>query len=559
MFIRTPNDGARLSVLCDEVLDTIWRSNPVGATILGIHKYDHVLGDVSADGFKAICSSLKDSISVLESEIVPGNLDPEQELNRQLALSLARSQLILFEDQRSWENNPSVYGSQAVWGCMGVLMRCSGCEAERLRPVLDRMREIPEMLAESKKNLRNPASVFVQIALGVNQGSLSFFRDDLPGIVAGSILEREIYAEAERAVLAFEDYGCWLREDVLPSANGDFAVGESVYAKMLEQEHCLSLTPAELVDLGERALHDAEREIANVASGIAPSMSWPELVAQLKHAHPPRESLVDAYRNAYESARDFVTERGLATVPDDADLCVDATPEVERYVMPFAAYFPPAPFGDCKTGRLWVTPVDEQLPQDQQYAQLLEHCIYAIPIIALHEGIPGHHLQLTRAMESPHPVRRQMLSSLLMEGWALYCEELMQEQGFYADPRVRLFQLKDMIWRACRVIIDVGLHTGQMSLGDAVDMLADKACIEEAAAAAEVRRYSMSPTQPMTYAIGKLLLLDLRGRMNRKLGSRFDLKDFHDTVLSFGSIPTPLIVERMTADASVEPRILRSA
>ncbi len=206
-----------------------------------------------------------------------------------------------------------------------------------------------------------------------------------------------------------------------------------------------------------------------------------------------------------------------------------------------------------------MTPVDERLPQDQQYAQLLEHCIYAIPIIALHEGIPGHHLQLTRAMESPHPVRRQMLSSLLMEGWALYCEELMQEQGFYTDPRVRIFQLKDMIWRACRVMIDVGLHTGQMSLGDAVDMLADKACIEEAAAAAEVRRYAMSPTQPMTYVIGKLLLLDLRERMKRKLGSRFDLKGFHDAILNFGSIPTPLIVERMTADASAERQVLRSA
>jgi len=152
-------------------------------------------------------------------------------------------------------------------------------------------------------------------------------------------------------------------------------------------------------------------------------------------------------------------------------------------------------------------------------------------------------------MDSPHPLRRQMLNSLLMEGWALYCEELMREEGFYSDPRVEIFQLKDMLWRACRVIIDVGLHTGEMSFEEAVDMLVNTACLEEASAAAEVRRYAMSPTQPMTYVVGKLMLLDLRDYMRQAMGSRFDLKGFHDRLLSFGSIPPPLIIERMVAEA----------
>jgi len=166
-------------------------------------------------------------------------------------------------------------------------------------------------------------------------------------------------------------------------------------------------------------------------------------------------------------------------------------------------------------------------------------------------------MQSVKVTEIPSMIRRQMMNGLLVEGWALYCEELMREQGFYSDPRVELFQLKDLIWRACRVIIDVGLHTGQMTFREAVDMLVYVAAIEEVNAIAEVKRYAISPTQPMTYVIGKLLILDLRNRMKRRLGNDFNLKTFHDQLLSYGSAPPALIAEQMTTKLVCEPFKLR--
>lgn len=562
MSIRSDENAERLEHFSNRILETIWESNPVGATVLGIHKYDNTLGDVSTSAVNGFCHALRDSIAALQTDIDPSLLDADQELNRRLAIALAHSNLIMLDQQRSWENNPSTYSSQAVWGCLSLLMRNPGSPQDTLHLMLARMREIPEMLSISKESIQNPASVFVQIALGVNMGAVSFFRDELPAIAAGSVLEGDIRAAGVNVITAFESYDEWLRNEVLPNAHGNFAVGSNVYEQMLLREHCLPFTASDLTRLGTRVLHETRERIAEVARAIDPSASWPDLISGLKREHPSKEGLVDAYRVAFESARDFIVERDLASIPEHACLTVGCTPEVERNVMPYAAYFPPAPFGDDKTGCLWVTPIDETASKKQQEAQLLEHCIYSIPIIALHEGFPGHHLQLTRAMDSPYLLRRQMLNSLLMEGWALYCEELMQDEGFYADPRIELFQLKDMLWRACRVIIDVGIHTGGMTFDEAVEMLVDKACIDEACAAAEVRRYAMSPTQPMTYVVGKLMLLDLRDQMKRKLGNRFNLKEFHDEFLSYGSIPPPLIIERMTGDAecgrSTAP-ILRSA
>jgi uncharacterized protein (DUF885 family) len=554
LFPRNGENAERLAELSDQILHIIWEANPVGATILGVHDYDNTLGDVSASGFKGYCSSLKGCINALESEVDPSHLDGDQQLNHRLAIALAHSYLIMFEGQRAWQNNPSIYSSQAVWGCLSLLMRHPGPMPDRLRPVLDRMREIPDMLSESKKNILNPASVFTQIALGVNQGALAFFRDELPALATGTPLAKDILDVNVDVVKAFEDYSKWLVDDVLPRANGSFSIGHRVYEQMLHREHCLTCSPSDLVTLGQEVLRQSQESIAELARSIDPSVRWPELVRRLKTEHPSKDDLVDAYRRAVESAKDFVIERDLVTIPDGADLGVGITPEVERTVMPYAAYFPPAPFGNSKNGSLWVTPIDESAPAEQQHAQLLEHCIYSIPIIALHEGIPGHHLQLTHAMDSPHLVRRQMLNSLLMEGWALYCEELMREEGFYSDPRIVIFQLKDMVWRACRVIIDVGLHTGEMSFEDAVDMLVRTAYIDEACAAAEVRRYAMSPTQPMTYVVGKLMFLDLRDYLKNKMGSAFSLKDFHDRLLSFGSIPPPLIIESIISDAARDDR-----
>jgi uncharacterized protein (DUF885 family) len=142
-------------------------------------------------------------------------------------------------------------------------------------------------------------------------------------------------------------------------------------------------------------------------------------------------------------------------------------------------------------------------------------------------------------------LRALFTAPTMAEGWALYCEEMMHEQGFFADERVRLLQLRDQLWRACRVIVDVGLHTGKMSFNDAVSFLVRKAKLERGIAAAEVRRYCENPTQPMSYVVGKLLIHELREDYRADRGEAFSLRQFHDDLLSHGTIPIALVREEM--------------
>jgi len=219
-------------------------------------------------------------------------------------------------------------------------------------------------------------------------------------------------------------------------------------------------------------------------------------------------------------------------MPTGEELDVILTPEFERPTIPYAAYMPPAPFEKQQKGFFFVTPAEKE-------EQLRGHSIYKIPVTALHEGYPGHHLQLVLANRLDSKVRKLMGTSVFIEGWALYCEEMMYDLGYYSDPRVRLMQLKDQIWRACRVIIDVSLHTKRMTYGEAIDFLVKEAKLEHVNATAEVKRYTRTPTQPMSYAIGKKQIMSLK---DEYIG---ELRQFHNKLLSFGSIPVALVKERM--------------
>ena len=169
------------------------------------------------------------------------------------------------------------------------------------------------------------------------------------------------------------------------------------------------------------------------------------------------------------------------------------------------------------------------------------HGAHAIPATAVHEGYPGHHLQLVRANACRRKLRRMTWSTVFGEGWALYCEDMMWEAGFYTDPRIRIFQLKDALWRAARVVVDVGLHVRGMTIDEGVDFMVREAGLERVNAIAEVKRYAGTPTQPMSYTMGKRALLDIRRRREQS-ETGFVLADFHNELMELGNVP-PLLAE----------------
>jgi uncharacterized protein (DUF885 family) len=243
-------------------------------------------------------------------------------------------------------------------------------------------------------------------------------------------------------------------------------------------------------------------------------------------------------------ARRHLVERDLVTVPDDERIDVIATPEYLRNVIPFAAYFEPAVFDRDPKGIYVVTPSVRHDPNAMR-----EHNYASISNTSIHEAYPGHHLQLDAARRNGSLTRLLADAPEFTEGWGMYSELMMREQGFDTDPHFRLVMHTDAIWRACRIILDVRMHRGELTAEEATDFLVEHTSFERPNAAAEVAWYTYRPTYPLSYLLGRTLLLGLRADEQHRLGDRFSLKGFHDTLLRNGSLPVSFHRRLLTAGA----------
>jgi uncharacterized protein (DUF885 family) len=272
-----------------------------------------------------------------------------------------------------------------------------------------------------------------------------------------------------------------------------------------------------------------------------------EVIDRLKSDHPATfTEALDAYREVMVRARQYLIDHGVATVPADERIDVIETPEYLRNVIPFAAYFSPPKFDPKPKGIYIVTPSVGNDPRAMR-----EHNFSSISNTSIHEAYPGHHLQLHVANSHPSLTRLMTDAPEFVEGWGMYSEQMMREQGFDAAPNFRLNMHTDAIWRACRIILDVRMHRGEIAVDEAIRFLVEQTSFEEANARAEVRRYTYTPTYQLSYLLGKVLLLGLRADEQARLGNAFSLRDFHDTLLRNGSLPISfhrrILAERIAA------------
>jgi uncharacterized protein (DUF885 family) len=542
--------NARLERLIDETLAYQWETSPTAATAAGEHRHDHRLADCDPDRLAEIprrLSELRNTLRRIESE--EGDLTDDERLDIAVLDRSLETDIRLHEEVRASFRDPAHYLEEILYGVYFLVQREFAPLEERAAAATGRLTEVPRLLEQAKRNLADPAGIppaWVETALQLARGSRTFLEDlDRDLAPRTGAAEAGLRAALRAARGTIEEFGRHVRERIAPAAAGRFAVGRSLYEFLLDRQHGVGFDAASLRAFGEELVRDAQRRLSEATRAIDPDRSWQELVQEWKKDHPSRAGFLDAYRGEVARARAFVAERGLATLPPEESLQVVETPPFQRAICPFAAYLPPGPFEPRKTGYLWVTPPDPSAPPEAQERLLQDHLRPAMPATMVHEAYPGHHLQLSAASRLPSRVRRHFATAVFVEGWAFYCEAMMGEEGFYRDPRSGVLQIKDQLWRACRVVIDVGIQTEELSLEQAAAMLHDVARIELPNARGEVLRYARSPSQPMSYAVGKHEILRLREDDRRRRGAGFSLRSFHDRLLEFGSIPLSLIRERL--------------
>ena len=526
---------ADLEALAASRFESLVARRPVAATFLGRHDHDDRLGDISREEAEEDISQTRVYIASLEA-FDPAGLSDSAAFELDIALWQARKDLFTTADLRAWERRPAAV-DEIGDGLFALFARDFAPLSDRLEAIAGRLEEAPRVLAQQPDVLRGRrVARWDTLELESARQLPTFFGEIATAAERtwseGDARQRRLRAAIAGARDALTTYEAWLSSTIDPEGDA-FALGSEAYDELVALRAFDGLTTDAILEIGEAQLAEQQAARVAVAAEIDPDASEPEVLARVKADHPMTfEDALQEYRVAMFRARDHLVEHDLVTIPDGERLEVIATPEYLRNVMPFAAYFDPPRFDRDPTGVYIVTPSVDGDP-----AAMREHNRASISNTSIHEAFPGHHLQLTAAITHPSLIRAIADAPEFTEGWGMYSEQVMREEGFDDAPPFRLMLHTDAIWRACRIILDVRLHRGEISVSDAIDFLIRHTGFERPNAVAEVERYTSTPTYQLSYLLGKVMILRLRADERRRLGAEFSLKRFHDALIYAGSLP----------------------
>jgi len=510
------------------------QDDPILATYLGIHAWDERLPDPSRDQILGEIAADRRHLAEIEA-LDPAGLSAAATFEREIELHNLRRSIFDADVVRRWERRSA--GIDGVGDALFPLFtRDFGTPAERFAAIAARLEAVPEYLAGHRSRAVVPqVRSWQELEITAARDLPSFLAEIVEAADAlglGPTLGRRLQRAVDRAGVAVVEHAEWVAS-TLAGGTDAWALGRERYDELVALRAFDGLDADAILEIGHEqlALNHAARAAA--AREIDPAASELEVVERIKSDHAPTfEAALDEYRAAMARARRHLAEHGLVSLPDDERVEVVATPSYLRRVMPFAAYFAPAPFDPSPVGTYVVTPSVDDDP-----AAMREHYRASISNTSIHEAYPGHHLQLAVAVRNPSLSRLFCDAPEFVEGWGMYSEQMMREEGFDDGPAFRLALATDAIWRACRIVLDIRMHRGELSIEEATAFLVEHTRFERPNALAEVRRYTSSPTYPLSYLLGKVLILGLRDDERKRRGAAFSLRDFHDTLLRNGSLP----------------------
>ena len=507
------------------------------------------LRDVSVDFYLQEIESNRQLLNQV-SAVDATQLALEERIDQRLLIGLLESDTYSAEKRRIWENDASLYVPAAQIGRLlePQSVESPGQRAASLQALLEK---IPERLTEAKKNLLDPPRRFTEAAIFKTQGTLDSLRQDAASLAGQTtIVEDEFMRSVEAAIGALEGFELFLQDELLPRSTGTWTIGKEHYEYILQHRWHLNADADAILARGLHAFETTEALAQEVSERIEPGPHWSEVYEKLKDQHPAADGIKEAYQQAIDAAQAFVTEHRIVTLPEGERVLTIDTPPAMRRSSPFGTFQSVDPFGDDLEGRLVLTPIEDWMTPQQSAERLRSHHDAWIPIIAVHEAYPGHHADALITRENPRLLRKVVRESIFSEGWGLFTEELMYELGFLKGDDVRLTQLRNRLWRAARVILDVSLHTGRMTFEEAVDFLAEKVRFERYAAELEVGMYTVHPTYVLGYLIGMQEIKSIRDDWVEEFGEPSPPSEFYDRLLRVGALPPVLVRESLFGDVS---------
>ncbi len=509
----------------DRFIESYHRHRPVNATFIGVHHHDYRLPDFSDAGSGDTLAEMRHLLATAPESTD----DAAQAIDLRLARGFLAIQIWEFQSDHFHRGNPCLYTGEAVFGVMALFLTPFAPIAERVEAAIARLEATPNFLEQGIANIRRAPTAWTERALRECRGALEFLTNGIAALIrAEGIREPRLSEAAQRAATGFQAYRRHLEAHLSANPIERIAAGEAALGRYLRDGHCLAEDPDAIAAHASDELAAAEARLA--AGPLAPEQTP-------RHGQP-------RYQALWAEARQVAETNGLLTWPDSPIRYVER-PEWARGAAPdlyFLPYRSPASVNQPSVHDYLIPPDDQP-----ESAIKLNHVIH-------HGGI-GHHVQNWHAARAASRVGRiaavdcasriaMFCGGTMAEGWACYATDLMDEVGFLS-PAERRDELQTRARMCARAVVDIRLHQGRLTLDQAAEYYQRRAGMPPDAAINEAVKNSMFPGAAVMYLVGRDAIHALRRELSGRLGSRFDLRAFHDGFLSYGSVPVTLIAEAM--------------
>ena len=543
--------------IANDYVEGYLASHPEYATELGDHRFDAELTDYSPDTLVRLLARARQFHEALKKFDDFSQLTGANQVDVRILRDNIDNEIFELEELKEADWDPLVYNQSLANSLYLLVARAFDSPEKRIRNLRKRMEAIPTVIAQAQKNLQHPPRVYTETAIEQTQGAISLVREGLaPLLEQAPQMKKEVAPLQEKTARALEDYKKWLHDGLLPRSDGDFRIGPDKFRKKLRFALASDLSMEEIMRRAQADLKQAQTAIYETALPLYkkyfPNADKAALddrkkvttavLDKLAEKHPDDNTIVGYAQKIVGEATDFVKKHDLVTVPEKP-LDVIVMPEFKRGTG-IAYCDSPGPLERNGKTFFAVEPTPKDWSKERKASFFREYNNCMVRDLTVHEAMPGHYLQLAHAnqFQAPTLVRAIFRSGTFIEGWAVYCEQMMAEQG-YGGPEVKMEQLKMRLRVICNAILDQSIHAGNMSEKEAMDLMENEGFQQEGEAVAKWKRARLTSAQLSTYFVGVSEQLDLRDRAKAKASGSFDLKKYHDSALAFGSPPAKYVRE----------------
>lgn len=545
---------ATLAAFFRSYLDDRFRMEPTTASQLGDHRFDDQLENPTPETRASWLAHTRRTLRDLPKAVDRSRLTSDGKVDFEILQHDLETSLWLAENTRPFEEDPRVYSSYISDSVYMLLAQSTLPKETNVSNVIARLGKIPQVVATARATLRNPPKPILETAIRQNKGAISFYEKEVFDLAGSTPQLEALRAATVPVVSALKEYQRFLEGDLMARATGEWRLGRKRFARKLDLVLDAGMSADQVLADAEAEFDRVNRELYVVSrqlwSRYFPKETLPpsddagrratvaRVTKVVGEEHGTPEALVTDARATVERIKAFIHDRDILRLPEPDRCQVIEMPEFKRGNS--LAYLESAPPLEPATASFYaVSPPPSYWGADRVKSFLEEYNQHMLQVLTIHEAYPGHYVQLEYSNRSPSLIRRVLQSGVFIEGWAVYTEQMMLDQGYGdGDLRLRLNQLKFYLRAVANAMLDHKMHCSGMTDEQALTFLMDGAFQSEGEARLKIVRAKQSSTQLSTYFVGRMAHYRLRQSIQRELGDRFELGRYHEAVIDHGSVPT---------------------